>query len=521
MQKRLKLLIFLALGLMVSGAAYAADPVPGMLDQWKTITTNFGNAMVRYGAQLLFGLAGIQITINGLNALRKGSEFQELVFHTVWTLVTITFFYAILVFSPTWFPKIIDSWNQVGGEGTKTGPLDPGAIFAMGLDIVESIRSAVHAKAGVSMVDMMRSFFITFQVLFVELFILLAFLVLAGQLALAMLKGYMWLCLGPVLLGFSGLKYTQDVALNTLKSGISIGVTILTCYAIAGMAQASVGIFNSQIATFELDNWMGLWNCVGVAALIAMAAWNVPKIANDFINGSISGGLGETLATGAVAAGGAAALAGGMGGMMAGAGQSAVSNLQQVAQSGMDAGGGSVAGGGVGAIAQAAAGGGSAGGGITGGSINNMLDTSPSQTRAGGGNDALGGGSSRGADMSPAGGAGKGGDTSSSPAGGETADRNGGGASPGPQGGATGAAGNSPGSGDASEARLGGGSGSGSGNGPTNANDEIGKQLQQLAKMMGQQNEPSVGEQVRNLAGYVPNEPQSVGVNAQLGGGHE
>lgn len=516
MQKRLMFLLPLILGLMLSGAAYAADPVPGMLDQWKTITTTFGNTMVRYGALLLFGLAGIQFTINGINALRKGSEFQELVFHTVWTLVTITFFYAIIVFSPTWFPKIIDSWNQLGGSGTNTGPLDPGAIFAMGLDIVESIRSAVHAKAGVSMVDMMRSFFITFQVLFVELFILLAFLVLAGQLALAMLKGYMWLCLGPVLLGFSGLKYTQDVAFNTLKSAISIGVTILTCYAIAGMAQASVSIFNSQIATFELDNWMGLWNCVGVAALIAMAAWNVPKLSNDFVNGSISGGLGETLATGAVAAGGAAALAGGVGGIMADAARSSVSNLEQATQLGMNSSGGV---GGVGAIAQAG-GGDSPGGSRFGGAVSNMLDTSSLQTRVAGGNDSFGGSeASRGGNMSPAGAAGKGGDASSSPAGGETADRNGGGAAPGSQGGATGAAGNSPGvsSGDASDARLGGGSG----NGPM-SNEDLGKQIEQLAGMIGQQNEPTVAEQIRNLAGYVPNEPQGVSVNAQLGGhGHE
>lgn len=453
MQKRLMLLLPMLLGVLLSGAAYAADPVPDMILQWKSITTAFGETMVHQGAMLLFTLAGIQFTINGVNALRKGSELQELAFHVVWTLITISFFYTFIVKSPTWFPYVIDQWNALGGTGTNTGPLDPGAIFTMGLDVVESIRSTVNDKAGLSIKDLLKSVLISFQILFVELFILLSFLVLAGQMALAMLKGYLWFCLGPVLLGFGGMKYTQDMALNTLKSGISVGVTLLTTYAIAAMAQASVGIFNDQIAKFDLDNWMGLWNCVGVAALIAMAAWNVPKIANDFVNGSISGGLGETLATGAVAAGGAAALAGGMGGMMADAGRGAVSNLQQVAQSGMDAGAGGVAGGGVGAIAQAA------GGGITGGSLNNMLDTSPSQTRAGGGNDAFG---------------------------------------------------------DGADAKLSGGSGSG----PI-SNELLGKQLEQLTKRMGQQNEPSVGEQVRNLAGYVPNEPQSVGVNAQLGGGHE
>lgn len=438
--------------MMLSGVAYAADPVPGMMDQWKSITTAFGETMVRQGAMLLFGLAGIQFAINGLNALRKGSDIQELVMHMVWTLVTITFFWTCIIKSPTWFPYIIDSWNAMGGAGTNTGSLDPAAIFVMGLDIVESIRSTVLAKAGISLTDMFRSLFISFQVLFVELFILLSFLVLAGQLALALLKGYLWFALGPVLLGFGGLKYTQDMALGTLKSGVSVGVTLLTTYAVAAMAQASVGIFNSQIETFELDNWMGLWNCVGVSALLAMAAWNVPKFANDFVNGSISGGLGETLATGAVAAGGAAALAGGVGGMIADAGQKAAANLGQVAQFGKNAPGGG-SGDGVGAISQVA------GNAITGGSLNNMLDTSPSQTRAGGGNDAFG---------------------------------------------------------DGADAKLSGGSG----NGPI-SNEQLGKQLEQLTKRMGQQNEPSVGEQVRNLAGYVPNEPQSVGVNAQLGGGHE
>lgn len=402
-------IVFLILGVSLSSVAWAGDPVPGVLEQWKTITQTFGEAMVKQGAMLLFGLAGIQFTLNGINALRKGSDLQELVMHMVWSLVTITFFFTCIIKSPTWFPQIINGWHALGASGTDTGTLDPGAIMSMGIDIVETMRSTVAAKSGASIVDFMRSVSISFQTLFVELFVLLAFLVLAGQLALAMLKAYLWLCLGPVLLGFGGLSYTKDVAMNTLKSGISIGVTILTCYVIAGMAQASVSIFNKQIASFELDNWVGLWNCVGVASLLAIAAWNVPKLASDFINGTVSGGLGETMATAAVAAGGAAALTGGVGSMMTKTASGAVDALSGLAQAGA-AGMNSahdLGKSGFEAVGHAVKEVASHGGSIVGGSARDMLDTSVSKMKEGA-NNSFGGrvaqsiDASRSGTMSPA-----------------------------------------------------------------------------------------------------------------------
>lgn len=527
MQKRLTPLFLLALGLMLPGIAYAADPVPGMMDQWKAITLAFGEAMVTQGAMLLFGLAGIQFTVNGLNALRKGSDLQELVMHMVWTLVTISFFYTFIVKSPDWFPYIIDQWNAMGGIGTNTGPLDPGAIFAMGLDIVESIRSAVGERAGASLVDMMASLFATFQILFVELFIMLAFLVLAGQLALAMLKGYLWLCLGPVLLGFGGMKYTQDMALNTLKASISVGVTILTCYAIAAMAQASVGIFNDQIATFTLDNWTGLWNCVGVAALIALASWQVPKIANDFLNGTVSGGLGETMATGAVAAAGAAAATGGAASLVVGAGKSAVESLGGIMKAGA-AGMNSAADlgkTGLDAVGHAAKEVASHSGGVFGGSMKGMLSDVKSSMQDGM-NDSLGGRtaqsieSSRGGSISSAGGDGTAPSASSkSSAGGEGGAGSAGSDATSPSGSTGG--GNSVGGdtalGNASQASVSAGGPSG-GNGPV-TNEELARRFEEAAASMGGQNKPTTADKIRNVASYIPNEPQSVGVNAQLGGG--
>ncbi|MDO8263622.1 MAG: type IV secretion system protein [Gallionella sp.] len=517
-------IILLALGVSLSSAAWAGDPVPGLMDQWKTITQVFGAEMVKQGANLLFALAGLQFTINGINYLRKGKEIQELVMHMVWTLVTVTFFYTCIIKSPTWFPYILDSWHALGAAGTHTGPLDPGAIISMGISVVETIRSTVAAKAGNSLVDLMSSFSVSLQVQFIEIFILLAFLVLAGQLALAMIKGYMWLCIGPVLLGFGGLTYTKDVAMNTLKSAISIGVTILTCYVVAGIAQASVSIFNQQISTFTIDNWLGLWNCVGVAFMLALAAWSVPKIANDFINGSISGGVGETMATAATAAAGAAALTAGVGGMMSQVASGAVESLGGIAQaagagmnsatdlgkSGLDA---------VGHAAKEVAG---HGGSIVGGSVRNMLDTASSGVKEGmnksfGGQVASSIDASRGGSISPANGTGsKSGSTSgSNPPGSDAPSGNANAAGERAPSSSGSSPSNSGGLGDANNASL--SSGANGGSTASGVPDPLVQRLDNLTAAMENGNKSSTADKIRNLAGYVPNDQSTVGVSANLG----
>ena len=527
--KNSKFIMLLFAGLLISNTAVAAtDPVPSLMQQWQTITSQFGNVMTQQGEHLLFILLGLQLTLNGINALRKGHEMTQVVSTFLGTLITSAFFFAMISLSPTYFPRILDSWNSIGGQATNTGSLNPGAIFSLGLDIVDSIRGVVNKHSGQSPADFLNSIAVSIQVVFVEIFILLSFLVLAGQLALAMLKGYLWLCLGPILLGFGGLSYTKDIAINTLKSAISIGVTILTCYVIAGVAINSVDIFNQQIASFTIDNWTGLWNCVGVSALIALAAWQVPKIANDFINGSISGGVGETMAQGAVAAAGAAAVTGGVGGMLASAGKGAVENLAGIANAGGAALNAASDMGKTGLDAASHAGHEIVGhaSGILGGSIRSMLDTTRGNF-SGGVSDTFGGKvaqsieSSRGGSIAPAGSGSSG--PGSSPAGGAAQPSRS--ASSNPNVGSGGSS--TPGTslqdstsasapldfGHAATATIGGAE-----SGAAEKLDPSAEMFFQLAKQMSQK--PSVADRIRSVGDYVPAEGQSVSLNANLGGSH-
>lgn len=505
----------LLLGLLVAGPAFASDPVPGLMNQWQTITQQFGAEMVDQGAKLLFSLLALQLTINGIKALIKGEDLIPMLGQFVRTLLTTTVFFLFIVKAGTWFPEIIDSFNSIGGGATKTGPLDPGAIMQLGISVVESIRSAIAAKSGAGITDFMRSVGSSFQSLFVEIFTLLAFMVLAGQLALAMLRGYLWVCIGPILLGFGSLSYTKDIAVNTLKSGISTGVTILTCYVIAGVAEASVDIFNAQIASFTMDNWTGLWNCVGVAGLLALASWQVPKLANDFLNGSVSGGVGETMATAGVAAAAAAAVTGGVGGVLAQAGQSSLQTLGGLAQAGMSGlnSASDLGKTGLDAVGHAAKEVAGHGGGIVGGSVRNMLDTSFSSMKTGmdqsiGGRTSQSIDAARGGSISPSSTPGAGGATGNSHTTNTTNQTQ-------PNGGTT-----NPNSADsssfsgASSASIGPDNGAGA----SITNDELGKRLESIAS--GMNNSSTTAETIRDFVSYIPNEQQAVHVNANLGAGN-
>lgn len=508
--KSLGLLAIVLLGVASSQCAWAeVDPAGDAMDLYYQVTHSFIADAKRAGMLLLFGLLGLQITINGIKKLMSPSEIDGLVGAVVWPITSAAFYAALIQFSDTMLPKLVGSFEYLGKQAGSGMELSPGEFVFHGIDVAMQMQTAFQQAIGGGTITFLLNIFPALFLLFIQIVVVLSFAVLGLQMALALINAYFYFAITPILLGFGGLSFTRDMALSALKGGIAVGMKMMVIYFIAAVALRMAPLWGELIGTISLTNFRPFWVVGTSVALFAYLANQVPKLAADLLNGTASLTAGDAASNSMM---GMAAMATAGAGMVGAAqaakqaGASATETLGKLVHGGspgLDAGG-ATGGGRGGAIAQASGGGGDRGG-ITGGSVRNMLDTSPSQTRASGGSDALGGGTSRGA--------GRGGDASSSPAGGQA----GGGSS-----GQTGAASNSLGSdfGDASDARFGGGA---SGNGNI-SNDELAKQLQQFAASMGNQNQPSTADKIRNLASYVPNDQASVGVNAQLGGsggGHE
>ena len=303
---------------------------PGVLKQWQAAATTIQQRMVKMGLALLFSLAALQVVWGGGQAMLKGQDVSQALVRTTQIVVMTTLYAAIIIMSPTLLPKILEEWHRIGGYAAASGPLDPGGIFMMGLSTMDTIRASIQEKAGGGWMDILRTFGLSIQIFIALIFIFLCFLILAAQMAMTQIKAFIWCCIAPLLWGFAGLKSTRDIAVNTLKAAIGIGASLLAIYVVAGLAAVSVAGFNTLIAEFTLENFIPLWTVVGVSFLLALAAWQVPKLASDFVNGTISAGLGDAGGAAIAAAAGGAALAPLAGGAAAGVAKAGGAGLEQL-----------------------------------------------------------------------------------------------------------------------------------------------------------------------------------------------
>lgn len=517
--KLLGLLGILFLGITSQCALAAVDPANDMLDHFYQVTHGFVDQAKKAGMLLLFGLLGIQIAINGIKKLINPAEMEGLISAIIWPLISTTFFAALILLSDTYLPRLIGSFEWLGQQAGSGMELSPSEFVFHGIDVAIQMQDAFQQAIGGGTITVLLNIFPAIFLLFIQIVVVVSFAALGLQMALALINAYFWFCITPILLGFGGLSYTKDMALSALKGGIAVGMKLMVIYFIAAVALRMAPLWGELIGTISLTNFRPFWVVGTSVAMFAYLAFQAPKLAADLLNGTASLTAGDaatntmmgmaalaTAGAGTMAAAQAAKQAGGSAletlGGIAQAGAAGMNSAHDLGKTGMNA---------VGHAAKEVS---SHSGGIVGGSIHDMLDTSSSNMRKGM-NESFGGRvaqsieSSRGGNMLPAGEARKNAGEAPAPISGNQS------AIPGREGASPDAG--SPGFGDASQASLSQGSSSAG----SLSNDELGKQLQQLTESWGSQNQPTTADKIRNMAGYVPNDQQSVGVNAQLGGGHE
>lgn len=482
--KPLGLLVIFILGALSSQCAWAeVDPAKDAMDLYYQVTHSFIDEAKSAGMKLLFGLLGMQITINGIKKLMNPSELDGLVGAVVWPLISGLFFVGLIKFSDTMLPQLVGSFEYLGRQADGgMMELSPNEFVFHGIDVAMQMQDAYNKAIGPGAVTFLLNIFPALFLLFIQIVVVLSFAVLGLQMALALINAYFWFAITPILLGFGGLSYTRDMALSALKGGIAVGMKLMIVYFVAAVALKMAPLWGELIGSISLTNFRPFWVVGTSVAIFAYLSNQVPKLAADLLNGTASLTAGDAASNTMM---GAAALATAGAGTVAAAqaakqaGSSATETLGKIIQSGGGGVGASgVAGGGMGAISQAENGAspGASPGGVFGSSMSakGML------------------GDSRGGDSSLAGSAGK----------------DGGGAS---------SSGSGSNLGDGSQAKLGGGSGGG-GSGSI-SNEQLAEQLEKFAANMGGQNKPSAADRLRNAASYIPNDNHSVGVNAQLSGG--
>ncbi len=452
----------------------------------------FNSRMIYAGATLLFLLLIIQLIWSlGMMALKGKFNLTSAVGTMINHMVIALIFLALIGLSPRFIDLFINEWHRIGGAGAGTGPLDPGEILTQGFQTMGTIQKAI----GKSDPGWLNSIGYGLLGIIISALVLICYILIAGQMALVQIKAYFWICVAPILLGFGSIKNFRDIATNTMKSSISMGAIILMVYVVAGVAREASVEFGGLMATFGNDNWTPLWAILAVMGMLAFAALQVPKFANDFFNGTVSGGVGEVMGAAIGAAAGAAAVAAGGAAVAkstAGAATDQLAGVMKAAGAAMqDAGDHGRSG--VGAFLHAS-------GALAGAAGGMMADTGKSAVKAVLEKYNAAGEGTVGGKMADRINAGRGGSIANAS-----------------NGGSSGAF--APGSGSSSP-NVGTGTGS-SGNGNAaslpSGSGAIGGASGSEGKDASSTAGPSLAESIRDLQGYVPDDSATVGVNANLG----
>ncbi|WP_322075545.1 P-type conjugative transfer protein TrbL [Burkholderia cenocepacia] len=370
MNKKLPVMVWAVLGVMLMFAVQAHAQTPGGLDsagllddilnRFNSVASGWGSKMVSYASWLFWGLVLISMVWTyGMMALRR-ADIGEVLAETIRFFTVTGFFWWILVNGPAISVAIINSLRQIGaGSSGAANSLSPSGIVDIGFDIAgkvvdqSSIWSPVNSGVGILIAA-----------------VILVVLALVGVNMLLLLVSAWLLSYGAVfLLGFGGSRWTTDIAISYYKTIINIGMQLLAMILIVGIGRSFIDQYYQAMGSAMTLKSLFVMLVASVVLLVLVS--KVPPMFGSIVGGGGStggiGSFGAGAALGAAATAAAAAATAGAA-VMAGAtsaagGANALKAAFQSAQQHMAEGSGMFSGSGGGGSGGLGGGGGSGGGG--------------------------------------------------------------------------------------------------------------------------------------------------------------
>ncbi|EDW7999767.1 MAG: P-type conjugative transfer protein TrbL [Candidatus Accumulibacter sp.] len=290
---------------LYSTAASAQLTNQGMLDQvvteFATRATSWQTVVMNAAMFLFWTLGTISLVFTfGFMALRK-ADIGEFFAEFIRFILFFGFFLWLLRNGPAFANSIIQSLARIGEQASGVASVTPSGIVDIGFMILKqafrnsSIWSPVDSFIGVA--------------LSVGILILLA--VVAVNMLLLLVSGWLLMYAGIFFLGFGGSRWTSDMAINYYKTVLGVAVQIMTMVLLVGIGNDLLSSFYARMNTGTL-NFEELGVMLVFCVALLMLVNRVPPLVAGVITGSGIGGAGGIGNFGAGAAIGAAMGAAGM-----------------------------------------------------------------------------------------------------------------------------------------------------------------------------------------------------------------
>ena len=287
------------------GEAQAAINSAGLLDtalqNFQTSAAGWATYITARASWLFWTLATISLVWTmGQLALRRaeiGEFFGEFLSFTLMT----GFFWWLLTNGPTFAMQIINSMRQLAGSASGLGPsVYPSTLMDIGFQLLD--RVVTQSSVWSPVVS-------AFNLLLCVIILTVVALIAINMLVL-LVSGWILAFAGIFFLGFGGSRWTSDMAINYYRTVLSLGAQMAGMVLVVGIGFSFINLYyvnmSSQVSVKEMAVLM-------VAAIILLGLVNkIPPLLGGLAMGGGVGALGSGASVGSMVAT-AATMAAGIG----------------------------------------------------------------------------------------------------------------------------------------------------------------------------------------------------------------
>lgn len=271
------------------------DVLDGMLGGYKSASNSWLGRIEPIARSLFWKLAAIEFAWSAIVWALQQDQIQSFAAAVVKKIIGIGFFYALLLNAPDWIPAIVNSFIKAGQITSGIGELTPSRVFDRGIDVANAVLN------GVASIGSLKALAVAIVAGWASIFILIAFIIVAGQLLIALVESYIVITAGILFLGFGGSRWTTDLAQKYISYAVATGVKLFVIYLIIGVAMEQSAKWEALLADANFTN---IFVVFGASALLAFLSFQIPNMAAGMLSGAPSLTAGAAAATtGAIATG--------------------------------------------------------------------------------------------------------------------------------------------------------------------------------------------------------------------------
>ena len=301
------------LGLLLSFFSMSIHAAPSRMDSanlfdsivklFHNTAHTWGHVILNYASWLFWSLALISMTWTfGFMMLRQ-ADFSEFFAELIRFIVTLGFFYWIMLNGPLIATSIIDSLRQLAAQASGLEyTISPSDIVDVGFDIVSrTVDSSSIWSPGATMAG------------YIIAGVILVILVLvAMNMLIILISGWVVTYGGVFLLGFGGGRWTQDIAINYYRTILGIALQAFAMILIIGIGKSFIDQYFALMAKDILLKEMFIMLAVAIILLVLVN--KIPPMIGAIVyggggggGGGVGGSMGGMGLSGAMGAAGVAA----------------------------------------------------------------------------------------------------------------------------------------------------------------------------------------------------------------------